>query len=161
MFLYEVTCVSLEKQFWASCPWSVFNQFYVSRGSPISSLVVIISLNAMHFLVCRYLQSLDSCKKLNQFGPIDIAIQGKVTSSIDWVQPSMLFIWGWRQSLETVPLDKAIPVTGRGRPIGLEMLRIPHCLGNRLTVNCEILATCSSTCSPVRTSQEAHSVSIK
>jgi hypothetical protein len=32
---------------------------------------------------------------------------------------------------------------------------------NRLTVNCEILATCSSTYSPVRTSQEAHSVSIK
>jgi hypothetical protein len=35
------------------------------------------------------------------------------------------------------------------------MLRIPHCLDNRLTVNCEILATCSSTYSPVRTSQEA------
>jgi hypothetical protein len=41
------------------------------------------------------------------------------------------------------------------------MLRIPHCLDNRLTVNCEILATCSSTYSPVRSSQEAHSVSIK
>jgi hypothetical protein len=39
------------------------------------------------------------------------------------------------------------------------VLRIPHCLDNRLTVNCEILATCSSTYSPVRTSQEAHSVS--
>jgi hypothetical protein len=38
------------------------------------------------------------------------------------------------------------------------MLRIPHCLDNRLTVNYEILATCSSTYSPVRTSQEAHSV---
>jgi hypothetical protein len=37
----------------------------------------------------------------------------------------------------------------------------PHCLDSRLTVNCEILATCSSTYSPVRTSQEAHSVSIK
>jgi hypothetical protein len=47
------------------------------------------------------------------------------------------------------------------RPIGCEMLRITHCLGNRLTVNCEILATCSSTYSPVRTSLEAHSVSIK
>jgi hypothetical protein len=35
------------------------------------------------------------------------------------------------------------------------MLRKPHCLDNRLTVNCEILATCSSTYSPVRTSQEA------
>jgi hypothetical protein len=35
------------------------------------------------------------------------------------------------------------------------MLKIPHCLDNRLTVNCEILATCSSTYSPVRTSQEA------
>jgi hypothetical protein len=34
------------------------------------------------------------------------------------------------------------------------MLRIPHCLDNRLTVNFEILATCSSTYSPVRTSQE-------
>jgi hypothetical protein len=42
-----------------------------------------------------------------------------------------------------------------------ETLRLPHCLDNRLTVNCEILATCSSTYSPVRTSQEAHSVSIK
>jgi hypothetical protein len=41
------------------------------------------------------------------------------------------------------------------------MLRIPHCLYNRLTVNCEILGTSSSTYSPVRTSQEAHSVSIK
>jgi hypothetical protein len=41
------------------------------------------------------------------------------------------------------------------------MLRIPHCLDNRLTVNSEILATCSSTYSPVLTSQEAHSVSIK
>jgi hypothetical protein len=40
-------------------------------------------------------------------------------------------------------------------------VRIPHFLDNRLTVNCEILATCSSTYSPVRTSQEAHSVSIK
>jgi hypothetical protein len=38
------------------------------------------------------------------------------------------------------------------------MLRIPHCLDSRLTVNCEILATCSSTYSPVRTSLEAHSV---
>jgi hypothetical protein len=28
---------------------------------------------------------------------------------------------------------------------GCEMLRIPHCLDNQLTVNCEILATCSST----------------
>jgi hypothetical protein len=36
-----------------------------------------------------------------------------------------------------------------------------HCLDNRLTVNCEILATCSSTYSPIRTSLEAHSVSIK
>jgi hypothetical protein len=48
----------------------------------------------------------------------------------------------------------AIPVTDRGGPVGFEMLRIPHCLDNRLTVNCEILATCSSTYSPVRTSQE-------
>jgi hypothetical protein len=39
------------------------------------------------------------------------------------------------------------------------MLWFPHCLDNRLTVNCEILATCSSTYSPVRTSQEAHSIS--
>jgi hypothetical protein len=29
------------------------------------------------------------------------------------------------------------------------MLRIPHCLDNRLTVNCEILATCSSTYSHI------------
>jgi hypothetical protein len=42
-----------------------------------------------------------------------------------------------------------------------EMLRIPNYLDKRLTVNCEILGTCSSTYSPVRTSQEAHFVSIK
>jgi hypothetical protein len=47
------------------------------------------------------------------------------------------------------------------RPMGCEMLSISHCVDNRLTVNCEILATCSSTYSPVRTSQEEHSVSIK
>jgi hypothetical protein len=57
--------------------------------------------------------------------------------------------------------SKAIPVTGLGGLCGCEMLRVPHCLDNRLTVNCEILATCSSTYSPVRTSQEAHSVSVK
>jgi hypothetical protein len=57
--------------------------------------------------------------------------------------------------------NKAVPVTGRGGLWGCEMLRILHCLDNRLTVNCEILATCSSTYSPVRTSQEAHSVTIK
>jgi hypothetical protein len=55
----------------------------------------------------------------------------------------------------------AIPVTGHGGRLGCEMLRISHCLNSRLTVNCEILATCSSTYSPVRTSQEAHFVSIK
>jgi hypothetical protein len=60
-----------------------------------------------------------------------------------------------------IKLSKAIPVTGRGGLQGCEILRIPHCLGNRLTVNWEILVTCSSTYSPVRTSQEAHSVSIK
>jgi hypothetical protein len=57
--------------------------------------------------------------------------------------------------------SKAIPVTGLGGLYDFEMLRIPHCLDSRLTVNCEILATCSSNYSPVRTSQEAHSVSIK
>jgi hypothetical protein len=57
--------------------------------------------------------------------------------------------------------NKVIPVTGHGGLKDCEMLMIPHCLDNRLTVNCEILATCSSTYSPVRTSQEAHSVSIK
>jgi hypothetical protein len=68
----------------------------------------------------------------------------------------------WHTKTEdTVKESKAIPVTGRGGLQGYEMLRIPHCLDNRLTVNCEILATCSGTYSPVRTSQEAHSVSIK
>jgi hypothetical protein len=43
---------------------------------------------------------------------------------------------------------KAIPVTGLGGLYGCEMLRISHCLDNRLTVNCEILATCSSIYSP-------------
>jgi hypothetical protein len=57
--------------------------------------------------------------------------------------------------------SKAIPVTGRGGLQGCEILRIPHCLDNRLAFNCEILATCSSTYSPVCTSQEAHCVSIK
>jgi hypothetical protein len=57
--------------------------------------------------------------------------------------------------------SKDISVTGRGGLWDCEVLRIPHCLDNRLTVNCEILATCSSTYTPVRTSQEAHSVSIK
>jgi hypothetical protein len=56
---------------------------------------------------------------------------------------------------------KAIPVTGRGGLWDCEMLRISHCLNNRLTANCEIVATCSSNYSPVRTSQKAHSVSIK
>jgi hypothetical protein len=56
-----------------------------------------------------------------------------------------------------VKKSKAIPVTGQS----CEMLRIQHCLDNRLTVNCEILATCSSIYSPVRTSQEPHSISIK
>jgi hypothetical protein len=64
-------------------------------------------------------------------------------------------------SLYLVSKSKAIPVTSLGGLWGCEMLRIPYCLDNRLTVNCEILATCSSTYSPVRTSQEAHSVSIK
>jgi hypothetical protein len=54
-----------------------------------------------------------------------------------------------------------MPVTDREGPWGCEMLSIPHCLDNRLTVNSEIPATCSSTYSPVRTSQEAHSVSIE
>jgi hypothetical protein len=57
--------------------------------------------------------------------------------------------------------SNAIPVTGLGGLYGCEMLRIPHCLDNRFTVNFEILATCSSTYSPVRTSQEAYLVSIK
>jgi hypothetical protein len=57
--------------------------------------------------------------------------------------------------------EKLIPLTGCGGLQGCEMLRIPHCLDNLLTVNCEILATCNSTYSPVRTSEEAHSVSIK
>jgi hypothetical protein len=56
---------------------------------------------------------------------------------------------------------RAMPVTDRGGLYSCEMLKIPYYLDNRLTVNCEILATCSSTYSPVRTSQEAHSVSIK
>jgi hypothetical protein len=42
-----------------------------------------------------------------------------------------------------------------------QLLYEENCLDSRLTVNCEILATCSSTYSPVRTSQEAHSISIK
>jgi hypothetical protein len=35
--------------------------------------------------------------------------------------------------------SKAIPITGRGGLSGCEMLRIPHCLDSRLTVNCGIL----------------------
>jgi hypothetical protein len=63
--------------------------------------------------------------------------------------------------VQKVKVSKAISVTGRGGLWGCELLRIAHCLDNWLTVNCEILATCSSTYSPVRTSQEAHSFSIK
>jgi hypothetical protein len=67
----------------------------------------------------------------------------------------------WPQDHRGKNRRKDIPETGRGGPQSCEMLRIQHCLDNRLTVNCEILATCSSTYSPVRTSQEARSVSIK
>jgi hypothetical protein len=52
-----------------------------------------------------------------------------------------------------------MPVIGLGVLYGSEMLRIPHCLDNWLTVNCEILVTCSSSYNPLRTSQEARSVS--
>jgi hypothetical protein len=70
--------------------------------------------------------------------------------------------WGTHPSYKMpLHLIQAVPVTGRGGLKGYEMLRIPHCLDNRLTVNCEILATFSSTYGPVRTSQEGHSVSIK
>jgi hypothetical protein len=62
--------------------------------------------------------------------------------------------------VSTVHASKAIPVTGLGGLQGCEMLRIPHCLDNRLTVNCEILATCSSTYSPVRTSLETQYISV-
>jgi hypothetical protein len=48
-------------------------------------------------------------------------------------------------------VSKAMAVIVRGGLLGCEMLRIPHCLDSRLTVNCEILATCSSTYSPVCT----------
>jgi hypothetical protein len=34
---------------------------------------------------------------------------------------------------------KATPVTGRGGQQGYEVLRIPHCLGNRLTDGGEIV----------------------
>jgi hypothetical protein len=66
-----------------------------------------------------------------------------------------------RDLLNVTVNSKAIPVTGCGGLWGFEMLRIPHCLDSRLTVNCEILATCSSTYSTLCTSQEAHSVSIR
>jgi hypothetical protein len=64
------------------------------------------------------------------------------------------------QPIEVVK-RKAILVRVDGGRQGCEMSWLPHCLDNRLTVNCEILATCSSTYNPIRTSQEAHSVSIK
>jgi hypothetical protein len=51
--------------------------------------------------------------------------------------------------------SKAISVTD------VTDVKDPTLSNNLLTVNCKILATCSSTYSPVRTSQEAHSVSIK
>jgi hypothetical protein len=57
--------------------------------------------------------------------------------------------------------SRAIPGTGCGGIEDCEMLMIPHCLDNRLTVKCDILATCNSTYGPVRTSQEAHSFSKK
>jgi hypothetical protein len=81
------------------------------------------------------------------------------------ILPFLTFVLLIKSSRTALSSDlKAIPVTGRRGLYGCEMLRITHCLDNCLdnwlTVNCEILATCSSTYSSVRTSQEAHSVSI-
>jgi hypothetical protein len=56
---------------------------------------------------------------------------------------------------------EAIPVTGRGGLYGCEMLRIPHCLDNGLTVNCEILATCGSTYSSYLTGSTLHLHKVK
>jgi hypothetical protein len=64
-------------------------------------------------------------------------------------------------SMSIKKIRKTISVTSHLGQQDCETLRIPHCLDNRLTVNCEILATCSSTYNPVHTSQEAHSISIK
>jgi hypothetical protein len=47
----------------------------------------------------------------------------------------------------------------RAEKQAVEAYRIMRYRGSH--INCEILATCSSTYSPVRTSQEAHSFSIK
>jgi hypothetical protein len=63
--------------------------------------------------------------------------------------------------IHPVKKSKAIPVKSLGGLWSCEKLRIPHCLDNRFTVKCKTLATCSRTYSPVRTSQEAHSVSIR
>jgi hypothetical protein len=41
-----------------------------------------------------------------------------------------------------------------------ETSRIPHCLDSRLTVNCEILATCKNSNRPLLTSQHPHTESI-
>jgi hypothetical protein len=41
----------------------------------------------------------------------------------------------------SISLYKSYPLTGLGDLYGCEMLRIPLCLDNWLTVNCEILAT--------------------
>jgi hypothetical protein len=85
----------------------------------------------------------------------------KYVHPISYIFFFFLVIWMVLRNFDGVSKNKDIPITSRGSLYGCEMLKIPHCLDNRLTVNCEILVICSSTYSPVRTSQEAHSVSIK
>jgi hypothetical protein len=65
-----------------------------------------------------------------------------------------LFIFSNEECKKTIKLSPNRP----WRPIGLCDVKDPTLLDNRFIVNCEVLATRSS---PVRTSQEAHSVSMK
>jgi hypothetical protein len=57
--------------------------------------------------------------------------------------------------------SQALPASPSDR-VGFEIILFKRsCRYGEVRVNCGILATCRSTYSPVRTSQEAHSVSIK
>jgi hypothetical protein len=84
---------------------------------------------------------------------IQISVWKRIVKFIQWPQSECLSSLGKQSKVKKVNLRWGL--------WGCEMLRIPYCPDSRLTVNCEILATCSSTYSPVRTSQEAHSISIK
>jgi hypothetical protein len=145
--------------FWQSTSCLVIQEFPNSLWNPKTHFLIHISPPPVH--ICPELQFVPHKNHFSITKPIWLMLckeiiallwesqeTYKCTVEVDW---RVSECWGY----------KAILITGRWGLWSCEMLRIPHCLDNRLTVNCEILATCSNTYSPVRISQEAHSVSIK